>query len=112
MTGKTPTTQELKDLANMDGYGNAADVIRDKYDPHWGLDEGDLQSWEVIIAAEATVPVTGCILVEAETEEQAEAIALKMIRNREAQLEDLDFETADADISMIGATVTEIYPYD
>lgn len=112
MTGKQPTTQELKDLANMDGYGKAGEVLRDKYDPHWGIVKDDLPTWEVVITTSATVPVSGVVYVDADDEEQAKNIAMKLYRSGDLDLEDLDFETSDADIEIYGARATEVYPYD
>ena len=90
----TPTIQELKELADLPGFGKAGEAIREKYDPAWGLGDANAKARTFIVFAEKTVTYSGKAEVTATSQEQAEQLA------RQLAEDDFDWESEFSDIEI------------
>ena len=90
-----PSPAELAKLANMRGAGKAHAVIREKYDPWFGLTREGLD-WVVSLECEATVSTTATmeITVKAPDPETAEELAIGRANNAASSEWEID---TDAD---------------
>jgi|GEM_PF-4137466 len=95
---KIPTPNDLRRLADTPGAGKAAIEIREKYDPNFGLGQGE--EWTVTLEYAATVSgiASQTVRVFADTREQAIA------RAKHNPPDDWEFEAdLSADIEMDGS---------
>lgn len=92
----------LHEIAAKPYFGQAAALLREHYDPRWGLFENDgPRTYSVAVHYSVRTEGTEIYEIEAASEEEAEALAQERFESEhvgeEADIDDIEVECADDD---------------